>query len=150
MNTHQKRPSRLTNGSHSGLTLIEVVAGTVLAGTLLVGILLAMTSHGRQLRQLKLGQAGLELLDRFLANWAQRDFSDSSLTELAKSATAPIVVNNSSISGSPASPSDLWIRITTQRQPELQIWKLERVQIEAVSQRLGNVVAKLEIVRYVP
>lgn len=109
-----------------------------------------MTSHSRQLRQLKLGQAGLELLDRFLANWAQRDFSDTSLAELAKSASVPVVANNTPINDGATEPGDLWIRLTAERLPELQPWMLERVRAEAVSQQSGKVLAKLEIVRHVP
>jgi type II secretory pathway pseudopilin PulG len=149
MNTRQRWPSRWASGSRSGLTLIEVIAGTALAATLLVSILLAMTFHSRQLRQLKLGQAGLELLDQFLAKWAQRDFRDTSLAELAKTTNLHIVANNAPITVNATVPTDLWIRLTSERLPESQPWMLERVVAEAVSQQSGKVIAKLEIVRHV-
>ncbi len=150
MTTNRRQARRYYAGYRSGLSLIEVVAGTALAGTLLVGVLLAMSAHAKQLRQIELGEAGLQLIDKMLSAWALRDFDNEDLPDIATNTQTSIWLNSASIQPAESAHRDLAIRLTSERLPELQLWQAERVRVEAISQQSGSVVAKVEIVRHAP
>ena len=148
MNIH-KKPQRLwPSGSRNGLTLIEVVVGSLLAGTLLVGILLSMTAHAKQLRQIQLGQDGLIQLDKLLSRWAEFDFREEKLEQVAADTHSSLSRQSQATEQSKSSP--VWIRITRLPSAEYQTWGIEKVRLEAVSITSEQSVAKLEIVRHVP
>lgn len=106
-----------------------------------------MSAHARQLRQLELGEAGLQKLDQLLCRWAQSDFRQERLLQAAKETDTlldPLVQNVDQASDS------LWIRISHRPLLEGPEWKLEKVKLEAVSFASGQTVALLEIVRHAP
>lgn len=53
----------------TGLTLIEVLAATVLLGVLLAGVVVASARHTRQTRLAQDRLAALEVADRLLTDW---------------------------------------------------------------------------------
>lgn len=83
MNRRRKRIFR--SGWHSGLTLIEVVAGMAIAGTLLVSVILSTSVHRRQVKRAMLKQEAIVALDRLLCAWAAEDFRSTEFDRLATS-----------------------------------------------------------------
>ncbi len=147
LSIRHRPPQPFRIGWQNGLALIEVIAGIALAGSLLVGILLSMSAHARQLRQLELGEAGLQKLDQLLSRWAQSDFRQERLLQAAKETDTLL---DPSVPNQDRSSNLLWIRVSHRPLLEGPEWKLEKVKLEAVSFASGKAVALLEIVRYAP
>ncbi len=113
----------------------------------MVGILLSMTAHAKQLRQVQLGQDGLIQLDKLLSRWAEFDFREDKLEQVAGDTHSSL--SKQSLAAEPSKSPPVWIRITRLPSAEYQSWGIEKVRLEAISITSDQSVAKLEIVRHV-
>lgn len=109
-----------------------------------------MSAHARQLRQLELGEAGLQKLDQLLCRWAQSDFRQDRLVQAAKETDTLLDASPQDVGQASIASSSLWIRVSHRPLLEGPEWKLEKVKLEAVSFASGQTVALLEIVRHAP
>ena len=58
-----------SHSSRAGLTLVEVIAATLLLGTLLVSILMAFSQHAAQIKKAQQRLTVIDALDSKIAEW---------------------------------------------------------------------------------
>lgn len=119
-----------------GLTLIEVVVGTVIAGTLLVSILLSASTFSRQRVHLEEKREALRSIDRFLAEWSLSDFAEDSEPE---EYTKPVGDPNSGDGGGR-------FQIAVRPRSSVGKWGVEVVRVSSIRSD-GSIIAWIEILR---
>ena len=79
----------MRSSNHSGITLIEVVAGLALMGTLLTVILVGSSQHLRQLKAAQQKRDSVRMLDEFLATWSAHRFKTDRIADAVSRAGLP-------------------------------------------------------------
>lgn len=109
-----KSRSCLSRCVRKGLTLIEVVAASLILGTMLAGALLAFNAHREQLRKATRKRQAVVALEQLLADW----FKQSSWEKLPRFGTCP------------GSPELVWVRTEFQPRQLGNPWPVKGVRVD--------------------
>ena len=103
-----------TRCARKGLTLIEIVAASLLLGTMLTGALLAFTAHREQLRRATRKRQAVVALEQLLADW----FTQPKWEELPRFGACP------------DNPELVWVRTEFQPKQLGEQWPVKGIRVE--------------------